>query len=70
MPGKMALLDFNKCAPSQCEGEVCRASFECPLHLIKQEAPHEIPMTDPFACKGCGACVLACPMRAFTVVHM
>ena len=64
MPGKMALVDCNKCSPVQCEGGVCKTSFECPLKLIKQEASYETPMTDPFQCKGCGMCVRACVRRA------
>jgi translation initiation factor RLI1 len=70
MPGKMALLDYNKCRPDLCEGGVCTAMLACPLHVLKQEAPHEIPMTDPFACKGCAACTLACPVRALSIVRM
>jgi translation initiation factor RLI1 len=70
MPGKMALLDFNKSRPDKCGDGVCKATLECPLHRIGQEGLYEIPMTDPFSCKGCGTCVLACPLRALAVIRM
>jgi len=70
MPAKTALLDYNKCKPDECEGGVCRATLKCPLHLIKQEEPYGTPMADPFSCKGCGTCVVSCPVRAFAVVRI
>jgi translation initiation factor RLI1 len=70
MPSKMALVDYNKCRPDLCDGGVCTASLECPLHVLRQEAPYKIPMTDPFACKGCGQCTLACPAHAIIIARM
>jgi len=43
---------------------------KCPLKLITQEAPYEIPMTDPFACRGCGSCVQACSEKAICIAKM
>jgi translation initiation factor RLI1 len=70
MPGKMALINFNKCHPQQCEAGSCAAAPACPRKLLTQEAPYEIPMTDPFSCRGCGECATACPLRAIAVVTM
>lgn len=70
MPGKMALVNYHRCRPDQCDSGICKAVLECPLKLIKQEGPYEIPMTDPFACKGCGACVRACTARAIDMARM
>jgi translation initiation factor RLI1 len=69
MAGKIALVDYNKCCPDQCENGVCRAVKACPFKLIKQEAPHEIPMTAPFSCKGCGLCATACYSKAIIVTR-
>ncbi len=70
MPRKMALVDFNKCHPEQCDTGICAAAKACPHKLLKQEALHEIPVSDPFVCKGCGNCVRACNLRAIAIVTM
>ena len=65
MPGKMALVDYNRCQAALCDG--CPAAAACPRKLLVQEAPHEPPMTNPALCKGCGDCVRACPMKAIVI---
>lgn len=70
MPGKMALVDFGKCDPANCEGEVCVAAKACPRKLLRQEAPGDPPMTDPSLCKACGDCVRACPAKAIKIVNI
>ncbi len=70
MPGKIALIDYNKCHPEKCDGGVCAAALACPHHLLQQEAPYDIPMTQPFLCRGCGECVRACPLKAIQIVRM
>ena len=70
MPGKMALVDYNKCYPEKCDRGVCAAVLVCPHKLLKQEAPYEIPMPDPSLCRGCGDCVRACPLKAIQIVTM
>ena len=68
MGGKLALVDYNKCDPSRCEGGVCAAVKACPRKLLVQEAPYEAPMTDGFPCKACGDCAQSCPVKAILIV--
>jgi translation initiation factor RLI1 len=70
MPGKMALIQFDKCKPELCEKGICAAVEACSRKLLKQEEPYEIPMTDPSLCKGCGDCARACPANAIKVLDM
>jgi len=70
MPGKMALIDYNKCHPERCDSGNCVAILACSHKLLKQEAPYEIPMTDPSICQGCGDCVRACPLKAIEIVKV
>ncbi len=70
MPGKIALINFAECHPDQCENGVCVAVAACSHKLLKQEAPFEIPMTDPAICQGCGDCARACPLKAIKIVRM
>ncbi len=67
MPSKMAIIDFNKCRPGECDGGVCKAALACERKLLTQEAAYEIPMTDPFLCRGCADCVKACPLNAIWI---
>jgi len=69
IPVKMALVNYNKCQPDKCNGGICVAVLACSHKLLKQEAPYEIPMTDPFICQGCGDCVRACPLKAIEIVR-
>ena len=68
MPGKMALVHFDRCHPEKCRGGVCAAAQACPHKLLKQEAPLQTPMPDPSICRGCGDCARACPQKAIEVV--
>jgi len=70
MPSKMALVDYKKCHPEKCDSGVCAAVLACSHKLLKQEAPYEIPMTDPSVCQGCGDCLRACPLKAIEIVKM
>jgi ferredoxin len=65
---KVALVNFNKCRPEACDSGVCAAARACSRKLLKQEAPLEIAMSDPFLCRGCGDCVRACPSKAIVVL--
>jgi translation initiation factor RLI1 len=67
MPGKMALLHYDKCHPESCEGGICAAALACPRKVLKQEGTYEIPMPAPFLCRGCGDCVRACPEKAIEI---
>jgi translation initiation factor RLI1 len=70
MPRKMALINYNKCRPQECDSGICAAAKACPRKLLTQETSCEAPMPDPFLCRGCGECVTACPLRAIAVVTM
>ncbi len=70
MPGKIALVDFNKCRPDECEGGICKAVVACRYKLLKQEKNCEIPLPDPTICRGCGDCVRACPLKAIEIAQM
>jgi len=70
MPGKMAMVVFDKCHPGNCPAGACAAVSACPHKLIKQEAPGEIPMFHPTTCRGCGDCARACPLKAVTIVRV
>lgn len=67
MPGKMATVDFEKCLAQKCKE--CPAAKVCPRKLLRQEAPHEPPMTDPSVCRGCGDCARACPAGAIKIIN-
>jgi translation initiation factor RLI1 len=70
MPSKMALVDYKKCHPEKQQNGICAAALACTHGLLRQEAPFDIPMTDPFLCAGCGDCVRACPFKAINIVRM
>jgi translation initiation factor RLI1 len=70
MPKKMALVDYKKCHPEKQHSGFYAAALACSHGLLRQEAPFEIPMTDPFLCQGYGDCVRACPFKAISIVRM
>jgi ferredoxin len=67
MPGKIALVTFDKCHPEKCRSGICIAGQVCPRKILMQEAPYEIPMTNPMICRGCDDCVRACPAKAINI---
>ncbi|MFC1957430.1 4Fe-4S binding protein [Chloroflexota bacterium] len=69
MTGKIAIVDFNKCHPEECENGVCQAAQACSRKLLKQDAAHEPPMTDPALCRACGDCLRACPLKAIQIIN-
>jgi translation initiation factor RLI1 len=63
MPKPIATIQWDKCHPDQHDEGKCPASEACPRKVLKQEAPGEPPM--PLGlCRGCGACLAACPFQA------
>ena len=67
MPSKIAMVDFNKCQPEQCENGMCLAAKACDKKLMKQLEPYEPPMTHASMCKACSDCVKACPFDAISM---
>ncbi|MFC2014772.1 4Fe-4S binding protein [Chloroflexota bacterium] len=67
MPGKIAMVDFNKCQPEKCENGICKAAQACERKLLTQDTAFEAPMTNPSICRACGDCVRACPMKAIQI---
>ena len=70
MSGKMAIVDFNKCRPGECDNGVCLAAQACERKLLKQEQAYETPMPNPALCRACGDCVRACPMSAMQISRL
>ena len=70
MPGKMALVQFDKCQPCNCQDGKCLAVLACKHKLIKQEKPGDIPMFSPSSCEGCGECVRGCPQKAVQIYRV
>ena len=64
MTRKMALVDYNKCRPEECNDGLCTAAQACTLKLLQQEAPYSMPIADPLSCRACGDCTRACPLKA------
>jgi translation initiation factor RLI1 len=68
MAGKLALVDYRKCDPTQCAGGVCTAALACPRKVMRQEDPYEAPMSPSAPCTGCAECVLHCSLHAVELV--
>jgi translation initiation factor RLI1 len=68
MPNKIAVVDYRRCHPEECENGVCLAVLACPKKILSQEEPFEIPDPLPTICLSCGKCVQACPMEAVLLV--
>jgi len=68
MARKLALVDYGVCRPERCPGGVCAAALACPSQLLHQETPYTPPMPEPAACRACGDCVRACPLKAMRIV--
>jgi translation initiation factor RLI1 len=69
MPSKVALVNYNKCRPDQCDDGICKAALACKQKLLKQEKANEPPM-NPFICRACGDCIRACPLDAIEIAKM
>jgi translation initiation factor RLI1 len=69
MPGKIVVVNYNKCDPKECKDGICRAISACPKKIIKQEEPYEAPMINISLCSGCYKCIKACPRKAIEKVR-
>ena len=69
MPGNRALVNFNRCRPEMCEKGICKAVQACRYKLLIQEKSHDVPLSDPFICRGCGDCVRVCPLKAIEITN-
>ena len=69
MTRKLALVDYNKCQPGECEEGICVAAQACPSKLLRQETYYSAPMPEPSACRACGECVRACPLKAIRLIR-
>ena len=36
MPGKIVVINYNKCDPKKCKDGICKAVNSCPKKIIKQ----------------------------------
>jgi len=70
MPGKVALVAWDKCRVKECADGICIAARACTRRLLNQEAPYETPLPHPNLCRGCGDCMRACPHGAIQIVAM
>lgn len=68
MPKKMAVLDYGKCHPEECEDGICLAGLACPYKVLRQATPYEMPDPNPALCIGCGTCAQACPCKAIRMM--
>jgi translation initiation factor RLI1 len=68
MPRKTVVLDYQACAPQQCQDGVCQAALLCKRKVLIQETSFEMPDTKASMCLGCAMCVPACPKKAVYVM--
>ncbi|MDY6827466.1 MAG: 4Fe-4S binding protein [Bacillota bacterium] len=67
MPNSIAIINYKKCHPDQCPDGICAAALACPLKILVQEDPYDIPFANPSPCKGCSRCANACPLKAINL---
>ncbi|MBN1409194.1 MAG: 4Fe-4S binding protein [Spirochaetales bacterium] len=60
------VIDPDKCLPDQCNCGICCAVLVCSMKTLVQEESDEMPFLLR-ACKGCGKCVIACPLKAISL---
>ena len=67
MPKKSAVIDYQKCNPSNCEKGICTSVLACSRKVLIQEGPYEKP-DPPMICVGCGICVKECVHGAVILI--
>ena len=69
MPKKVAVVDYEKCHPDNCDHGVCLAALACEHGNLVQESAYEAPEINPAKwCHGCAECVKACPLKVIKIV--
>lgn len=68
MPSKTAVINYQLCDPTQCDGGICAAVMACERKVLKQDSPYEKP-DPPMLCVGCGTCVPACIPKAVILMR-
>jgi NAD-dependent dihydropyrimidine dehydrogenase PreA subunit len=64
------VVDPQKCDPALCNGGICAALAECPHKIFRQEEPGEMPyIRNSDLCRGCFACLSACPAGAIIKIQ-
>jgi Fe-S-cluster-containing hydrogenase component 2 len=64
MPKKTVVVDYQACAPEQCEGGICQAALLCERKVLTQKMPYEMPDAKASMCLSCSLCIQACPKGA------
>ncbi|MGM0366234.1 MAG: hypothetical protein ACQEP5_06810 [Actinomycetota bacterium] len=62
MVKKIAIIDYEKCRPGECESG-CLAAKACKRRSLKQEDCGQPPFNMGL-CSGCFSCVNSCPLEA------
>ncbi|RLE11292.1 hypothetical protein DRI96_06460 [Candidatus Aerophobetes bacterium] len=68
MPKPKAMIDYLKCHPERCDTGICVATLKCPVRVLRQDAPQEVPYVLQDFCVGCGKCAAACPFKAIKMM--
>ena len=70
MPKRVAILDYHKCHPAQCNHGICLATLACEHGSLMQEDFYEAPERNPAKwCHGCAKCIQACPFQAIYMLR-
>ena len=63
----LAVIDYKKCDPKNCDSGKCIAVDVCPVHALEQESSFDMPYVKG-GCYACNKCINVCPLKAIQVV--